>query len=109
MDRKRIREEVIEILSNKLHNLPQRNSDDEFDYDAQVLVPDITKDPLDIAEVSMDLEDAFGVNFEDVLPGDQGMETVGKVIDYLENRIAGQRKKMVAAKKKDDGEEAEAG
>jgi acyl carrier protein len=105
MDRKRIRDEVIEILSAKLHNLPQRNDEEEFNYDGQQLVPDITKDPLDIAEVSMDLEDAFGVNFEEVLPGDSGMESIGKVIDYIENRIAGQRKAMAAGKKKDDGEE----
>jgi hypothetical protein len=34
------------------------------------------------------------------------METVGKVIDYLDTRIAGQHKKMVGAvaKKKEEGE-----
>jgi acyl carrier protein len=31
----------------------------------------------------MDLEDAFGVNFEDVLPGGQGMETIGQVIEFI--------------------------
>ena len=56
MDKKRIREEVIEIMCNKLHNLPHPGDDDSFDYDHQALVPDITKDPLDIAEVSMDLD-----------------------------------------------------
>jgi acyl carrier protein len=88
MDRKRIRDEIIEILCNKLHNLPPP-SDEAFDYEHQALVPDITKDPLDIAEVAMDLEDAFGVNFEEALPGDPGMETIGKVIEYLDLRING--------------------
>ncbi len=99
MDRKRIRDEVIEILCAKLHNLPQPSVDDDYDYEGQVLVPDITKDPLDVAEVSMDLEDAFGVNFEEVLPGDSGMETLGKVVDYLESRIIGQQKRTAATKK----------
>jgi len=97
MDRKRIREEVIEILANKLHNLPRRGDDDSFDYDSQVLVPTITKDPLDIQEVSMDLEDAFGVNFEDVLPGDPGMETIAKVVDYVEARLLRRAKAATAA------------
>jgi acyl carrier protein len=102
MDRKRIREEVVEILCAKLHNLPQPNDDDDFDYENQALVPEITKDPLDIAEVSMDLEDAFGVNFEDTMPGDAGMETIGKVVDYLGSRIS--RREEAAAKAKADAE-----
>ena len=97
MDRKRIRDEVIEILCNKLHNLPPPGDDPDFDYEHQALVPDITKDPLDVAEVAMDLEDAFGVNFEEALPGDPGMETIGKVVDYLDMRINA-RAKTVAGK-----------
>lgn len=101
MDKKRIRDEVIEILCNKLHNLPPPNDEDDFDYEHQALVPDITKDPLDVAEVAMDLEDAFGVNFEEALPGDNGMETIGKVVEYLDMRING-RAKAAAGKKADD-------
>ncbi len=100
MDKKRIRDEVIEILATKLHNLPQPSDEDDFDYDAQALVPDITKDPLDIAEVSMDLEDAFGINFEETLPGDAGMETISKVVSYIDTRIAKRE-----AKAKADAEE----
>ena len=96
MDKKRIRDEVIEILATKLHNLPQPSDDDDFDYDGQALVPDITKDPLDIAEVSMDLEDAFGINFEEILPGDAGMETIGKVVGYIDGRIAKREAKAKA-------------
>jgi acyl carrier protein len=85
MDSKRIRDEVIEILANKLHRLPTLvdGDTDGFDFAAQKLVPDITDNHLDIAEVAMDLEDAFGVNFEDVLPGGQGMETIGQVIEFI--------------------------
>ncbi|MBA3683711.1 MAG: hypothetical protein H0W72_00465 [Planctomycetes bacterium] len=100
MDKKRIRDEVIEILAAKLHNLPQPSDDDDFEYDDQALVPDITKDPLDIAEVSMDLEDAFGINFEEILPGDAGMETIAKVVGYIDVRIAKRE-----AKAKADAEE----
>lgn len=103
MDRKRIRDEIVEILCAKLHNLPQPSDEDDFDYEAQVLVPDITKDPLDIAEVSMDLEDAFGVNFEETMPGDPGMETIGKVIDYVAGRLEG-REEAAKAAAKDEAE-----
>ncbi len=92
MDRKRIFEEVVEILANKLHQLPplptSADDADDFDYENQQLVPDITSNQLDIAEVSMDLEDAFGVNFEDTLPGGEGLETVGKVVDFIARKTA---------------------
>ena len=89
MDSKRIRDEVIEILANKLHRLPTLvdGDSDGFDFAAQKLVPDITDNHLDIAEVAMDLEDAFGVNFEDVLPGGQGMETIGQVIEFVAGKL----------------------
>ncbi len=89
MDSKRIRDEVIEILANKLHRLPTLADGDAdgFDFAAQKLVPDITDNHLDIAEVAMDLEDAFGVNFEDVLPGGQGMETIGQVIEFIAGKL----------------------
>ena len=92
MDKKRIRDEVIEILAHKLHRLPPLVDGDKegFDFEAQRLVPDITDNHLDVAEVAMDIEDAFGVNFEDVLPGGQGMETVGHVVDFVASRLDAQ-------------------
>jgi hypothetical protein len=89
MDAKRIRDEVIEILANKLHRLPTLvdGDSDGFDFAAQKLVPDITDNHLDIAEVAMDIEDAFGVNFEEVLPGGQGMETIGQVIEFVAAKL----------------------
>lgn len=93
MDKKRIRDEVIEILANKLHRLPTLADGDAegFDFLGQKLIPEITDNHLDISEVAMDLEDAFGVNFEDVLPGGQGMETIGQVIEFLAGRLEAQR------------------
>ena len=98
MDRKRIHDEVVEILAAKLHNLPGLHPDEEFDYENQKLVPDITKEPLDIAEVGMDLEDAFGINFEDLMPGDAGMETIGKVIDFIAGKVNERENRAKAAK-----------
>jgi hypothetical protein len=93
MDAKRIRDEVIEILANKLHRLPTLvdGEAEGFDFAAARLMPDITENQLDIAEVAMDLEDAFGVNFEDALPGTPGMETIGQVIAHIEQRQAGSK------------------
>ena len=87
MDRKRIHDEVVEILAAKLHNLPALHPDEEFDYENQKLVPEITKEPLDIAEVGMDLEDAFGINFEEALPGSEGLETIGLLVDHIHLKI----------------------
>ncbi|GDY13045.1 hypothetical protein LBMAG53_19230 [Planctomycetota bacterium] len=90
MDRKRIRDEVIEIMAHKLPRLPPlpvTGDDDGFDYDGCVLRPEITDNQLDIAEVTMDLEDAFGVNFDEAMPGDQAMDTIGKVVDFIHARI----------------------
>lgn len=97
MERKRIAEEVVEVLAHKLHTLPPPQDVADFnEYEHQKLVPDITKDPLDIAEVAMDLEDAFGVNFDEALPGEAGLETIGQVIDYLHQRVNRVRAKSVA-------------
>lgn len=94
MERDRVRAEVIEVLANKLHRLPTPPShleadEEPFDYDGQRLVPDITDNHLDIAEVAMDLEDAFGFNFDDRLPGGEGLETIGQLVDFIHGRLAG--------------------
>lgn len=97
MDRDRVHAEVIEILANKLHRLPTPPSHPEpgeepFDYAGQRLVPDITDNHLDIAEVAMDLEDAFGFNFDDRLPGGEGLETIGQLVDFIHQRVVTARR-----------------
>jgi hypothetical protein len=87
MDRKRIAEEVIELLCAKLHNLPLPGDDPDFDYEATALVPEITDNELDIAEVGMDLEDAFGVTFVESSPGREGLETIGQIIDHIDQQL----------------------
>ena len=87
MDRKRISDEVIEILCHKLLTLPLPADDPDFDYVSQVLVPDVTDNELDIAEVAMDLEDAFDVQFLDTLPGGEVLPTIGDVIDFIDEKV----------------------
>ena len=87
MDRKRISDEVIEILCHKLLALPLPGDDPDYDYTVQNLVPEITDNELDIAEVAMDLEDAFDVQFLDTLPGSEALPTIGDVINFIEEKV----------------------
>jgi hypothetical protein len=87
MERKRVADEVIEILCKHLHRLPLPHDEEEFDYELQPLRPEITNNDLDIAEVSMDLEDAFGVSFGEDLPGSDTLTTIGQVIDFITERL----------------------
>ena len=66
-------------------------------------MPDITKDPLDIAEVSMDIEDAFDINFEDVQRHVDGMAMLG--VPYGDAVVNGNAARMarVQAKQIADG------
>ena len=93
MDRKRISEEVIDILCAKLLALPLPADDPDFDYDSQALVPEITDNELDIAEVAMDLEDAFDVQFLDTMPGSEELPTIGAVIDFIEAKVSAKGEK----------------
>lgn len=87
MDRKRIAEEVIELLCAKLLTLPLPGDDPDFDYEGQVICPDITENDLDIAEVAMDLEDAFDIQFLGTLPGGEELPTIGDVIDFIHAKV----------------------
>jgi hypothetical protein len=85
LNRTRIRDELIELLCEKLLNLPTPHDvEPDHDYESTRLMPDITDNELDLAEVAMDIEDAFGIAFEDNhLPGGRDLETIGKIIDYI--------------------------
>lgn len=96
MERDRVRDEVIEILANKLHRLPPppvhlEPDEEPYDYEGQKLVPDVTDNHLDIAEVAMDLEDAFGFNFDESLPGSEGLETIGQLVDVIHRKVTAAR------------------
>ena len=53
---------------------------------AQQLADDLGADSLDIAEIMMDLEDAFGIKLEDDQA--EGPKTVGDIISYIEGKVA---------------------
>ncbi len=73
-----IRNKVIDILADRL------SRDKATITEASNIVADLGADSLDIAEIMMDLEDAFGVKLEE----DQDLKTIGDVIKYLEGKVA---------------------
>ncbi len=73
-----IRNKVIDIIADRL------SRDKAAITEASNIVADLGADSLDIAEIMMDLEDAFGVKLEE----DQDLKTIGDVIKYLEGKVA---------------------
>lgn len=87
MNRQRIHEEVVELLCHKLPQLPLPSEEPLFDYDTQKLVPDVTANELDIAEIAMDIEDAFGIVLDQQL-GSEELPTIGSISDYIHAQLA---------------------
>ncbi len=69
-----IKNKVIDIIADRL------SQDKATITEASNIVADLGADSLDIAEIMMDLEDAFGVKLED----DQEVKTIGDVIKVIE-------------------------
>jgi acyl carrier protein len=73
-----IRTKVIDIIADRL------SRDKATITDQSNVVADLNADSLDIAEIMMDLEDAFGVKLEE----DQDLKTIGDIVGYIEKRVA---------------------
>jgi acyl carrier protein len=73
-----IRNKVIDIIADRL------SRDKATITEASNIVADLGADSLDIAEIMMDLEDAFGVKLEE----DQDLKTIGDVMKYIEGKVA---------------------
>ena len=73
-----IRNKVIEIIADRL------SRDKATITEASNVVADLGADSLDIAEIMMDLEDAFGVKLEE----DQDLKTIGEIVKYIEGKVA---------------------
>jgi acyl carrier protein len=73
-----IRNKIIDIIADRL------SRDKATITEASNIVADLGADSLDIAEIMMDLEDAFGVKLEE----DQDLKTIGDVIKYIEGKVA---------------------
>jgi len=75
-----IKNKVIEIIADRLSKEADSISENSN------VVADLGADSLDIAEIMMDLEDAFGIKLED--DQQQGPQTVGDIINYIESKVA---------------------
>lgn len=73
-----IRNKVIDIIADRL------SKDKATITDASNVIADLGADSLDIAEIMMDLEDAFGVKLEE----DQDLKTIGDIVKYIEGKVA---------------------
>lgn len=71
---------VIEIIAERL------SKDADGINENSNVVADLGADSLDIAEIMMDLEDAFGIKLED--ENAEGPKTVGDIVTYIESKVA---------------------
>lgn len=75
-----IKSKVIEIIAERL------SKDADSINENSNVVADLGADSLDIAEIMMDLEDAFGIKLEDDQA--EGPKTVADIIAYIEGKVA---------------------
>jgi acyl carrier protein len=73
-----IKTKVIDIIADRL------SRDKATITETSNVVTDLGADSLDIAEVMMDLEDAFGVK----LGEEQELKTIGDIVKYIEAQVA---------------------
>ena len=76
-----IRTKVIDIIADRL------SKDKATITDASNVVADLGADSLDIAEIMMDLEDAFGVKLDD----EQEVKTIGDIVGFIEKQVAAKK------------------
>ncbi|MHC5067928.1 MAG: acyl carrier protein [Planctomycetota bacterium] len=75
-----INTKVIEIIAERL-------SKDAADItESSNIVADLGADSLDIAEIMMDLEDAFGIKLEDDQA--EGPKTVGDIVSFIAGKVS---------------------
>jgi acyl carrier protein len=73
-----IKNKVIDIIADRL------SRDKATITEASNVVADLGADSLDIAEIMMDLEDAFGVKLDE----EQDVKTIGDIIKFIEKKVA---------------------
>jgi acyl carrier protein len=79
MNRKEIKEKVMEIIVSQLNV-----SDDEVTESAS-FIDDLGADSLDTVELVMQFEEEFDIEIPD--EDAEKLTTVGKAIDYLEEKL----------------------
>lgn len=75
-----IRAKVIDIIAERL------SKDKAIISDGSDLVADLGADSLDVAEITMDLEDAFGVKIEEEQA--QSLKTIADIVKAIDSKVA---------------------
>ncbi len=79
MDRKELEKKVIEIIADKLGK-----NENEISLDSQ-FIADLGADSLDVVELIMGFEDAFGIEIPD--EDAEKIATVKDAVDYIEAKM----------------------
>ncbi|TVR11446.1 MAG: acyl carrier protein [Planctomycetota bacterium] len=74
-----IRNKIIDIIAERLSKEKDSITDDSN------VIADLGADSLDIAEIMMDLEDAFGIKLEE---DNDSLKTIGDIISYIDQKVA---------------------
>ena len=74
MTKNEIREKVIDIVVEQMQVKREQVTD------TAAFIDDLGADSLDIAELVMEFEDAFGINIPD---NEEGLKTVGNAVDFI--------------------------
>lgn len=75
-----IQNKIIDIIAERL------DKDKASITTESNVIADLGADSLDIAEIMMDLEDAFGVKLEE--DNAEGPQTVGDIVNFIEKKVA---------------------
>lgn len=74
-----IRAKVIDIIAERL------SQDKDAITEGSNVIADLGADSLDIAEIMMDMEDAFGIKLED---DNENLKTIGDIVKFIEGKVA---------------------
>ncbi len=74
-----IKDKVIDIIAERL------SVDKESITDDSNVIADLGADSLDIAEIMMDMEDAFGIKLEE---DNENLNTIGEIVKFIEEQVA---------------------
>ncbi len=80
MERKELEKKVIEIIADKLGK-----NESDISLDSQ-FIADLGADSLDVVELIMGFEDAFGIEIPD--EDAEKISTVKDAVDYIENKLS---------------------
>jgi acyl carrier protein len=80
MESQEVRDKVVEIICQKLPDVPKEKITDDTRY-----TEDLHADSLDQAELVMEFEDEFEIDIPDEAEGK--IKTVGETVKYIETLV----------------------